>query len=189
MENKPNQPNTGASNSSSASSANKSNAASGANRNTSASASTEGNNPTDTSQEAQQPTASKQPSASQAENQSSAAGEQQGGSSQRKSWLNQDELLKNVNQLPQSLKDLGAKAADQVNKLSSTQKIVGGALLVSGLSWLALRSKSSKGSAYTGSSAGSRYTPTGQSKWKSSSDSVYRGTTSSLNNDTDESGF
>ncbi|MBC8082142.1 MAG: hypothetical protein H7Z21_02930 [Hymenobacter sp.] len=95
----------------------------------------------------------------------------------RKSWLNQEELLKGVNQLPQSLKELGAKAVEQVNGLSSTQKIVGGALLVSGLSWLALRSKKTK------SSASGFYAPHNakdETKWKSSTESVYRGASSSL---------
>lgn len=93
----------------------------------------------------------------------------------RKSWLNQDELLKGVNQLPQSLKDLGSKAADQFNSLSTRQKVVGGALLVSGLSWLALRSKKSKSSDV--------YSPKfakGESKWKSSNESVYRGASGGL---------
>ncbi|WBA41502.1 hypothetical protein [Hymenobacter canadensis] len=91
----------------------------------------------------------------------------------RKSWLDQDQWSKSINELPQSLKDLGSKALNQVNSLTPTQKVVGGALLVSGLSWLALRSKSSKPSV-----AGSRYTPNAESKWKPSNESVYRGSTS-----------
>lgn len=91
----------------------------------------------------------------------------------RKSWLDQDQWSKSINELPQSLKDLGSKALDQVNSLTPTQKVVGGALLVSGLSWLALRSKSNKSSV-----AGTRYTPKAESKWKPSSESVYRGSTS-----------
>jgi hypothetical protein len=101
----------------------------------------------------------------------------------QKSWLNQDQLLDTVNQLPDSLKEVGAKAKDlstkamgQVSGLSTTQKVVGGALLVSGLSWLALRNRNSKKSL----ADNSRYTPKGESKWKSSSEAVYRGTTSSL---------
>lgn len=61
---------------------------------------------------------------------------------QPQSWMNVSSWLESSNQLPQSVKDLGTKALDQINKLSPTQKVVGGALLVSGLSWLALRSKS-----------------------------------------------
>lgn len=91
--------------------------------------------------------------------------------------------MNTMNQLPNSLKemstkakDLGSKAMGQVNGLSTTQKVVGGALLVSGLSWLALRGKNSKKSL----AGGSRYTPKGESKWKSSSEAVYRGTTTGL---------
>jgi hypothetical protein len=101
---------------------------------------------------------------------------------QRKSWLNQDELLKNVNlnQLPQSVKDFGSKAVDQFNNLSTQQKVIGGALLVSGLSWLALRSKKSKAS----SDIYAPYNPkkSEDSKWKSSNESVYRGASAGLHN-------
>jgi hypothetical protein len=90
----------------------------------------------------------------------------------RKSWLDQEQWAKGINELPKSLKDFGTKALDQVNSLTPTQKVVGGALLVSGLSWLALRSKSNK-------SSGTRYTPSAESKWKPSSESVYRGSTAS----------
>lgn len=104
----------------------------------------------------------------------------------RKSWLDQDQWTKSLNELPKSLKDLGTKALDQVNSLSPTQKVVGGALLVSGLSWLALRGKSGK----TSDAGASRYTPKGESKWKSSSESVYRGSTSAQrDNDFDTDNF
>lgn len=94
----------------------------------------------------------------------------------RKSWLNQDELLKGANQLPQVLKDFSSKAADQFNNLSTQQKVIGGALLVSGLSWLALRSKKTKSS----SDIYAPYVPKGESKWKSSNESVYRGASAGL---------
>lgn len=100
---------------------------------------------------------------------------------QRKSWLDQEELLKGVNQLPQSLKELGNKAMEQINGLSPTQKIVGGALLVSGLSWLALRGKKTKFS----SDSLKPYNPRGEkgeSKWKSSNESVYRGASTGQRN-------
>jgi len=77
-----------------------------------------------------------------------------------KKLLDQSGIKNTVNQLPQNLKDLGSKATTQVNKLSTTQKIVGGALLLGGIGWLTLRSKSSgkadysAKSAYRGSSAG-----------------------------------
>ncbi|OUJ73737.1 hypothetical protein [Hymenobacter crusticola] len=78
-----------------------------------------------------------------------------------KKLLDQSNLKSTVNQLPQNLKDLGTKATAQVNKLTTTQKIVGGALLLGGIGWLSLRSKGGKKSfsksskeAYRGSSAG-----------------------------------
>ncbi|RSK49404.1 hypothetical protein [Hymenobacter rigui] len=105
---------------------------------------------------------------------------------QQKSWLDQQQWLKNidVNQLSQQVKDLSAKAkdfstkaVDQVNSLSPTQKVIGGALLVGGLSWLALRSKNSpKGETYRGSRDE-------DTTWNKSSDSVYRGATRSYGED------
>ncbi|MCA8832227.1 hypothetical protein [Hymenobacter pini] len=106
---------------------------------------------------------------------------------QQKSWLDQQQWLKNidVNQLSQQVKDLStkakdfsSKAVDQVNSLSPTQKVIGGALLVGGLSWLALRSKSSspKGETYRGSRDE-------DTTWNKSSDSVYRGATRSYGED------
>ena len=78
-----------------------------------------------------------------------------------KKLLDQSNIKNTVNQLPQNIKDLGSKATAQVNKLTTTQKIVGGALLLGGIGWLALGSKSGKKSmsksskdAYRGSSAG-----------------------------------
>ncbi|MBT9394101.1 hypothetical protein KLP40_13090 [Hymenobacter sp. NST-14] len=104
---------------------------------------------------------------------------------EQKSWLDQQQWLQNVDvaQLSQQAKDLGVKAkdlgnkakdlgtkaVDQVNRLTPTQKVVGGALLVSGLSWLALRAKNSKGKTYYGSDA--------NTAWQGSPDSVYRGAT------------
>ena len=48
-------------------------------------------------------------------------------------------MLDSVNQLPQSLKDFGNRALDRVNSLSTTQKVVGGAILAAGIGWLATR--------------------------------------------------
>jgi len=39
-------------------------------------------------------------------------------------------------QVPKPVKEAGAKTADAFNKLSNTQKIVGGVLLAAGLAWL-----------------------------------------------------
>ncbi|MBX0292752.1 hypothetical protein K3G63_20075 [Hymenobacter sp. HSC-4F20] len=134
----------------------------------------------ETSQEASDSSSDNNGSASSAYNEPTA-----GSSSQKQqSWLDQQQWLKNVD--VQQLKDLGTKALDQVNKMSPTQKVIGGALLAGGLSWLALRSKSSsaKGEtyrAYRGSSEGSA--SGSSSKWDSSSDSVYRGATRSYGED------
>ena len=108
---------------------------------------------------------------------------------EQKSWLDQQQWLKNVDvsqisqqakDLGSKAKDLGTKAVDQVNRLTPTQKVVGGALLVSGLSWLALRSKSSKGQTYRSSSDDN-------TAWQRSSDSVYRGATARNYADDDDS--
>ena len=56
-----------------------------------------------------------------------------------KKWIEDSGVLDSVNQLPQSLKDLGTRAVERVNRLSTTQKIVGGAILAAGLGWLATR--------------------------------------------------
>lgn len=127
-------------------------------------------------------TTTSQPTASASTAEGSQPQDTQPQDSQRKSWLNQEELLKNVNlnQLPQSVKDFGSKAVDQFNSLTTQQKVIGGALLVSGLSWLALRSKKSKAS----SDIYAPYNPkkSEESKWKSSNQSVYRGASAGLHN-------
>ncbi len=68
-----------------------------------------------------------------------------------KKWIEDSGVLDSVNQLPQSLKDLGTRALDKVNGLSMTQKVVGGAILAGGIAWLATRkgkSESSESSPY-----------------------------------------
>ena len=69
-----------------------------------------------------------------------------------KKWIEDSGVLDGVNQLPQSLKDLGNRALDRVNGLTTTQKVVGGALIAAGLGWLATRkgksSSSDSSSAY-----------------------------------------
>lgn len=68
-----------------------------------------------------------------------------------KKWIADSGVLNSVNQLPQSLKDLGNRAVDRISGLSTTQKVVGGAILAAGLGWLATRkgnSLSSDSSAY-----------------------------------------
>ncbi|HEX8428818.1 hypothetical protein [Hymenobacter sp.] len=119
---------------------------------------------------------------SQPEASASTAESSQPESTQRKSWLNQEELLKNVNQLPQVLLDFSNKAVAQVNSLSTTQKVAAGALLAGGIGWLALRGKKSKSSSiyapYKPKSKSSKATKA--TKWDSSSDSVYRGAVNGL---------
>ena len=69
-----------------------------------------------------------------------------------KKWIEDSGVLNGVNQLPHSLKDLGNRAVDRINGLSTTQKVVGGAILAAGLGWLATRKgKSSDGSASSAS--------------------------------------
>ncbi|GAB3574116.1 hypothetical protein [Hymenobacter daeguensis] len=68
-----------------------------------------------------------------------------------KQWIEDSGVLNSVNQLPQSIKDLGNRALDKVNGLSTTQKVVGGAILAAGIGWLATRkgkSSSSESSPY-----------------------------------------
>ena len=65
-----------------------------------------------------------------------------------KKWIEDSGVLNSVNQLPQTLKDFGNRAVARVGDLSTTQKVVGGALLAVGLGWLATRKgKSTSGNA------------------------------------------
>ncbi|MBO2008451.1 hypothetical protein [Hymenobacter negativus] len=70
-----------------------------------------------------------------------------------KQWIEDSGVLNSVNQLPQSIKDLGNRALDKVNGLSTTQKVVGGAILAAGIGWLATR----KGKSSSSSSESSPY--------------------------------
>ncbi|WP_022825261.1 PA2169 family four-helix-bundle protein [Hymenobacter norwichensis] len=68
---------------------------------------------------------------------------------QAKEWVNESkvpELLTQV-KVPQSVKDAGTTALNKVNKLTTTQKVVGGALLAAGVGYLAVRSRKPKASA------------------------------------------
>lgn len=47
-----------------------------------------------------------------------------------------------INKLPDSLKQYGATAADKVKNMSTTQKVVGGAILAAGAWYLASKNKS-----------------------------------------------
>ncbi len=74
-----------------------------------------------------------------------------------KQWIEDSGVLDSVNQLPQSLKDLGSRAVERVNRLSTTQKIVGGAILAAGLGWLATRKGKSSDDGSDESSDSSAY--------------------------------
>ena len=56
-----------------------------------------------------------------------------------KKWIEDSGVLNSMNHLPQTLKGLGNRAVARVGDLSTTQKVVGGALLAVGLGWLATR--------------------------------------------------
>lgn len=59
-----------------------------------------------------------------------------------KQWLTDSGLVDQAQQLPQAAKDLGTKALDRINGLTTTQKAVGVGLLAAGIAFLATRSKS-----------------------------------------------
>ncbi|RFP66313.1 hypothetical protein D0N36_04660 [Hymenobacter lapidiphilus] len=128
-----------------------------------------GSQATDASARSQQDSASRQPAGTSNQNTS---GQADGMEAKAKDWLNQQQWLQNVDvsQLSKQVKDLGSKAVEQVNRLSPTQKVVGGALLVSGLSWLALRSTGNKRSSASASDDAHN-----DDTWKPISESVYRG--------------
>lgn len=56
-----------------------------------------------------------------------------------KKWLNDSGISDKAQQLPQSAKELGTKALNSVNSLSTTQKAVGVGLLAAGIAFLATR--------------------------------------------------
>lgn len=68
-------------------------------------------------------------------------------------WIEDSGVLNSVNQLPQNVKDWGNRAVSRVGDLTTTQKIVGGALLAVGIGLLATR----KGKAGKAEKSGSRY--------------------------------
>lgn len=63
-----------------------------------------------------------------------------------KKWIEDSGMLDGMNQMPQSIKDLGNRAVAKVKDLTTTQKVVGGALLAVGLGWLATRKGKSSSS-------------------------------------------
>ena len=56
-----------------------------------------------------------------------------------KKWIEDSGVLNGVNELPNNLKEWGTRAVSRVGDLTTTQKIVGGALLAVGIGYLATR--------------------------------------------------
>ena len=65
---------------------------------------------------------------------------------QAKQWLNKGSMGDMISQIevPKSVKEAGTGALSKVNKLSTTQKVVGGALLAAGVGYLAVRNRKPK---------------------------------------------
>lgn len=63
-----------------------------------------------------------------------------------KKWLDESGVLTKANELPQAAREWGSKALTSVNALSTTQKVVGGALLLAGAAYLTTRGGKSKSS-------------------------------------------
>ena len=59
-----------------------------------------------------------------------------------KKWLADSSVLNSATQLPQAAKEWGTKAMGRVSSMSTTQKVVGGALLLAGVAFLSTRGKS-----------------------------------------------
>jgi uncharacterized protein (TIGR02284 family) len=68
---------------------------------------------------------------------------------QVRQWLTQGSMPEMLGKLPTSLKNAGNTASTSYNKLSTTQKIVGGALLALGAGYLLRRGRNGKGQAAT----------------------------------------
>lgn len=69
-----------------------------------------------------------------------------------KKWIEDSGVLNRVSELPQTVKDWSNRAVSRVGDLTTTQKIVGGALLAAGIGYLATRKgKSSGKSTYSAS--------------------------------------
>lgn len=91
------------------------------------------------------------PSNQQSSNQ---GGEQQGGANKMldtalessKKWIEDSGVLNKVNDLPNNVKEWSTRTLSRVGELSTTQKVVGGAILAAGLGWLALRKGKSSNS-------------------------------------------
>lgn len=65
----------------------------------------------------------------------------QGGDSTGFGFGNTSDMMGNLNKIPDMLKKYSGSATKAVGNLSTTQKVIGGALLVLGAGWLSQRSK------------------------------------------------
>ena len=109
---------------------------------------------------------------------------------QGKQWINDSNLGQRLNDLPQAAADLGNRAVNRVKNLSTTQKVVGGAILAAGLGWLATRGRSAKSDerrddvyAAAGSTRpGSRFAGSAAGRWGSASNDNRRGAGGSYDN-------
>ena len=63
-----------------------------------------------------------------------------------KKWIENSGVLNGVTDLPKNVKDWGNRAVSRVGNLSTTEKIMGGALLAMGIGYLATRKGKSAGS-------------------------------------------
>ncbi|OGX82588.1 hypothetical protein BEN47_04205 [Hymenobacter lapidarius] len=68
---------------------------------------------------------------------------------QAQQWLKQGNVSELLGKVPSSLKNAGSSTINGFNKLSTTQKVVGGALLALGAGYLTARKRKANGSAAT----------------------------------------
>ncbi len=102
---------------------------------------------------------------------------------QGRQWINDSSLGQRLNDLPQAAIDLGNRAVDRVKNLTTTQKIVGGAILAAGLGWLATRGRSAKSddrrddtyAAAGGTRPGSHYAGSAAGRWGNAGNDSRRG--------------
>jgi hypothetical protein len=91
-----------------------------------------------------------------------------------KKWLDESGVLNNANQVPQAVKEWGNKAVTSVSGLSTTQKVVGGALLLAGVAFLSSRGRG-KSSYSSSDEDDTNYRSGGKSNYKQGSWAGYSG--------------
>ncbi|MDB5236235.1 MAG: hypothetical protein JWR44_3228 [Hymenobacter sp.] len=105
-----------------------------------------------------------------------------------KKWIEDSGVLNSVNGLPQNVKEWGTRAISRVGDLTTTQKIVGGALLAAGIGYLATRkgksSSAGSSSADYGRQSGGSYGRRNYG-YQSPDASTSRGTTSGASSRSD----